>query len=802
MNGNGTISEIRGSRRVTMVRGDPVEMVTQPEDGDGGVAFAPGQLPSPSTRLVGREREIAAIGGLLADEAVRLVTLLGPGGVGKTRLALAVGAEAVARGEWSVRFVPLSAISDASLVPQAVLRALGLEAIPGRRVIDVLAASIGDAPLLLLIDNVEHVVADGARLFARMLERCPGLRLLVTSRVPLEISGEHIQRVQPLTLPARHPHLSAAEAGASTAVQLFVDRATAVFPEFRLTAANAPDVAEICRQLDGLPLAIELVASRSGQFSPRVLASRLSQRISLLETGPRDAPSRHRTIQATVEWSVDLLPPPERRLWRWLGICEGGFAMETAEAFAPLLGVGRDGIAPMVATLVHHNLLLPIAGRSGEPRFLMLETTRQVAHHALAGDPELDAAWEALTAHLAGFCAEAEPGLMGPDSLVWFSRVEDHLPSIRAVIAHDRERGAIERPLRMLGDLGWFWTEPTYVAEGRSWLEPLLAMMDEGVPVDVRAKAAGAAGMLANWHDDQEVAHAHATTALTLWQELGDDARIAEAAITLGNVDLDLRRYDAADRWFREALDRAGRIGDTWLVSAASNLRGVVAIAQGRHRDAVRWHETALRGWEAEGYEGHVIAALQSLGWAHLEAGDRADARRAYRRVLELAEGAPDVPEVPAAFLSTGLMVHQEGRDALAARLIAAGLHGREVLGLPLRPGVQARIDAAAATLRETLGEVAFARSWSDGRAMSVRDAIAVAREVLAESGEAMDALSPREREVLDLMMEGASDEEIANGLFISRRTASKHVASILEKLGAPNRTAAVSLAIRRGLVA
>jgi len=785
-------------------------MFTQPEDddavpsGDGSGVLAAGRLPSPTTLLVGREREIAALGALLADDAVRLVTLLGPGGVGKTRLAFAIGAGIAARGETPVRFVPLSAIADVSLVPQAVLRALGLEAIPGRPVIEVLAASIGEAPLLLLIDNVEHVV-DGAPLFARMLERCPGLRLLVTSRVPLNITGEHSFRVQPLALPDappdRHPRVSLADVSSSPAVQLFVDRASAVFDQFRLTASNAADVAEICRRLDGLPLAIELAASRSGQFPPRVLAERLAHRISLLDTGPRDAPSRHRTIQATVEWSVELLPVPVRSLWRWLGLCEGGFSLETAEAFAPLLGVDRDAIAPMVATLVHHNLVLQTAGRSGEPRFLMLETTRQVAHDVLATDSGADAAWEALTAFLAGFCAEVEPGLMGPDSVTWFHRVEDTLPSIRAVIAHDRERGAIERPLRMLGDIGWFWTDPTYVAEGRSWLEPLLAVAGEGVSPRVRAKAASAASMLANWHDDQEVAHAHGTLAFALWKDLGDDARIAEAAINLGNVDLDLQRHDDADRWFREAHDRAATIGDAWLVSAASNLRGVVAMAQGRLRDAIRWHETALRGFQAGGYEGHVLAAWQSLGWAHLEAGDRADARRAYLRIADLAAARPDVPEIPLIFTSAGIMLHQDGRDALAARLIAAGVHGREVLGLPVRPRIQERIDAVVAALRESLGEVAFARAWSEGRALAVEDAIAAARAVLQEAEEPMDALSPREREVLDLMMDGASDEEIANILFISRRTASKHVASILEKLGASNRTAAVSLAIRRGVV-
>ncbi|MGC4189720.1 MAG: LuxR C-terminal-related transcriptional regulator [Thermomicrobiales bacterium] len=782
-------------------------MSTEPEDEDLGLdqaiagsvgVFAGNHLPAPTTSLVGRDREIAAIEALLADDTVRLVTLVGPGGVGKTRLALAV--TAALRPLADVRFVPLSSIGDPALVPQAMMRALGLEAVPGVPVLEILASSIGDAPLLLLIDNVEHVV-EGADLFAALLQRCPALRLLATSRVPLDISGEHLLRVPPLPVPERTSRLSPAVAERSAAVLLFTDRARSVFPEFKLTASNVDDVAEICRRLDGLPLAIELAASRSGQFPPRVLAERLSQRMSLLDAGPRDAPSRHRTIRATVEWSADLLPDTERSLWRWLGICEGGFSLEAAEAYAPLLGVDRDAIAPMLATLSRHSLLLQVAGRSGEPRFLMLETTRQVSAEALAGDPRADAVWEAFASRLETFCAAVEPGLMGPDALTWFYRVEDELPGIRAVLGRYRERGQIERALRMLGDIGWFWTDPTYVTEGRSWLEPLLAEADARISPVVRAKAANAAGMLASWHDDQEIASIHATTALSLWRELGDDARIAEAAINLGNVDLDLQRYEEADRWFREAHEHAHRAGDPWLLAAAANLRGVVANAQGHKRDAIRWHEIALRGWENAGFDGHVLAALQSLGWTYFSAGEPEEARRAWARILDLADAHAEAPEVPMCFIGAALILQREGRDVLATRLLAAGVRGREVLGLPLRSGVQEEIDAAISSVRETLGEVVFAQAWSTGRVMPFGEAVATSREVLGERDEPVDALSPREREVLDLMMNGASDEDIANVLYISRRTASKHVASILEKLGASNRTAAVSIAIRKGIV-
>ncbi|MGB3329817.1 MAG: LuxR C-terminal-related transcriptional regulator [Thermomicrobiales bacterium] len=781
--------------------------MAQPDEGSPegrpagtGAPAGGNRLPALPTLMVGRERELAAIGALFADASVRVVTLVGPGGVGKTRLAIEFAASDAASTLGSTWFVPLAPITDPALIPQAMMRALGLEAISGMAVLDVLAARMGEERMLLVVDNVEHVV-EGASRFAALLQRCPGLRMIATSRVPLDISGEHILRLQPLPVPEPATHLSPAIASQSSAVRLFVDRATAVFAEFQLTASNAADVAEICRRLDGLPLAIELAASRSGQFSPRILAERLASRMNLLAAGPRDAPGRHQTLQATVAWSVELLPEDGRRLWRWLGLCEGGFSLETAEAFAPVLAVDRDAIAPIVETLAHHSLVLPIAGRSGEPRFLMLETTRQVAIDALADDPRREEAWDALAGRLAAFCREAEPGLMGPDSVTWFHRVEDELPGIRAVLARARDRGDVESALRMLGDLGWFWTDPTYVAEGRAWLEPLLARADETVAPIVRAKASSTAGMLANWHDDQEVALGHATTAIALWRELGDDARIAESAINLGNVDLDLQRDDAADQWFREAQVHAQAAGDPWLIAAAANLRGVVAANAGQYREAIHWHEAAIRGWEAAGFLGHVITAVQSLAWTRFEAGDIAESRRAYRRILALAADSPDVPEVPVAVMGAALFAHREGRDALATRLLAAGVRERERLGLPLRPRVQERIDSTMASLRESLGPVGFTRAWTDGRAMSSAEARAATAEVLGGDDESLGALSPREREVLQLMMDGTSDEDIAAALFISRRTASKHVASILEKLDAPNRTAAVSLAIRRGIV-
>jgi predicted ATPase/DNA-binding CsgD family transcriptional regulator len=753
-------------------------------------------LPIPATTLFGREEEIAAIERLLADERVRLVTLVGPGGVGKTRLALAVAAHAAD----AVRFVPLAPIADPSLVPHAVMRGLGLEPIPGVPVADILASSLAGQRLLLLVDNVEHLV-EGTALFAELLARCPSLRLLATSRVPLEITGEHLVRVRPLPLPDDAASRNVAVAGEFAAVQLFVDRAVAVFPEFRLTSANVREVAEICHRLDGLPLAIELAASRSGQFSPRTLADRLAQRISLLGPGPRDAPSRHRTIRATVEWSVDLLPERERALWRWLGLCEGGFSVEMAEAFAPLLGVERDEIAPMLQTLTRHSLLVQTSGHAGEPRALMLETTRQVAHAAVADDPRLDEVWEAIATHLEDFCAKAEPGLMGPDGAAWFHRVEDELPGIRSVLMREQDRGEIGRSLRMLGDIGWFWTDPAYVAEGRAWLEPLLAKAGEDIPPAVHAKAADTAAMLAGWHNDQDAARAFGTTAISLWRDLGDDGRIAASAINLGNVDLDLLRYDDADRWFRVAHDHAERAGDVWLIAASANLRGVVAGMQGRPRDAIGWHQTAVRLWETAGFDAHVLVALQSLGWTLMWAGEGSEARRAFLRILELAGDAHRVPDVHSSIFGAALLAHDDGRDALAVRLLEVGLREREAMGLPVRPHVQESIDTALTRLRESLGEIGFTRAWNEGRTMSFTEAVAAARTVLGEGGEMMDALSHRERDVLSLMMDGASDEEIARDLYISRRTASKHVASILEKLGAPNRTAAVSIAIRKGVV-
>lgn len=756
-----------------------------------------GSLPSLVTRFVGRHDEIAAIVTLLAEDDVRLVTLVGPGGVGKTRLALAIASRPEYAGR--VRFVSLTAITDPALIPQAIMRALGLEAVPGAPIIDVLVGSLGQTSLLLVVDNLEHVV-EGVTVLAELLQRCRGLRLLATSRIPLDLSGEHVIRVQPLALPSRMAKLSMEAVAEAAAIQLFVDLAHSVMPSFQLSAANAEDVVEICRRLDGLPLAIELAAARSAQFAPRLLRERLGRRLTVLEPSMRDTPRRQRTLRDAVEWSVDLLPDLERTLWRWLGICDGGFTMETAECFAPVLAVDPEMIAPMVDMLVRQSLLVQGNDSLGEPRFFMLETTRSIANEAMQQESRREEVWAAFSDRLQTFCRDAEPGLMGPESGVWFARVEAELPGIRAVLARERLLGRRERALHMVGDIGWFWSDPVYVAEGRSWIEPLLAAHGD-VASRSLAKAVGAAGMLAGWHNDHERARIYAKQALDLWRDIGDHARIAESAINLGNVELDLQRYPQADALFRDAEEHARLAGDVWLMAAAANLRGVVAQAEGRYRDAVRWHEAALSGWEAAGFPGHAMSALQSLGWTRLEMGDTNGARNAYLRMLELGDDLVNLSETPLALMGAALLAHREGRDALATRLLSTALRERSSLGLPFRPVIQRAIDEVLSDMRDSLGESAYARAWSDGRAASYDAMILLARSVLREGEAKMAPLSPREREVLELLIDGSSDEEIAQQLSISHRTVSRHVGSILGKLGAPNRTAAATIAARQGVI-
>ena len=680
-------------------------------------------LPQSLSSFIGREQALAAVKALLAT--TRLLTLTGPGGSGKTRLALRVAHDLAKSGAYpdGVAWTDLGDLADPALVPQAVAAALDVPEQSGRPLLQTLADHLPSRTVLLILDNAEHLLAACTALADALLRAAPRLTLLVTSREPLRLNGETVWRVPPLSVPdplpaeGRAPTGRAADLARYEAVQLFTARAAAVLPSFRLSDANAVAVAETCRRLDGLPLALELAAAWTRLLSVEDIAARVEQSVQFLSRGSPAAPPRHQTLRATIDWSYALLAPPEQTLLQRLAVFAGGFGLAAAETVCAGSGLPTEAILETLAGLVDKSLVvvMPPMGPDPSTRYRLLETIRHYAHEKLAASGE---SAQVHDRHLAWYLALAEravPELKGRAAAQWLRRLEVDHDNLRAALRWTQTAGRVEAGWRLAAALHWFWERRGYLSEGRAWLKTVLAAPTEtGGPTLMRARAHALLGAAALAFDQGDWAEAavQAEESAALFRGVDDRAGLTLALLRLG-----FAVGPASDRGRQlqaEALALAETVEDPWTVGITHYVVGQGAYFRADYPAARQHLDQALRRLRAVGDVLFLPRVLSTLGGMDLGLGEYSQARTRLEEALTLVQATNDPRAIALVAATLGDAARCQGDYARAEEVYQESLALYRALGAPADVAAslhnlgyvalgQGRVDAAAALQRESL---------------------------------------------------------------------------------------------------